>query len=340
MKFYLIIPVYNTSKYLRRCLDSIADQYNDMFNIILVDDKSTDDSLSICKEYSAKYNYITVLEKEHSGLLLTRCKGIEYVKTIGSNDDYIMFLDSDDFLKEDCFKSVISAVHEFENCDLIIAGYYNYNNEIITNEVREKDSYVVCNKKELYNKVFLNSSYNAVWRKIIKSSLFDTNLVEYKDFGHVFLGEDLLLSVDLYRKAKNVCFYNKVIFYYCANENSIVRNPVIKNYRLYSDPYVKMYNVISQEEFTENDFLLFKNHIKNIIRNELIFVGKSKANNSFKKEYYDKINNDTFFKMIIDEMYFSDRLINKLKRRKYIYIIQYSKCRAFLSKIKRMFINR
>lgn len=93
----VIIPIYNASKYLRKCIDSILTQSFQEFEIILINDASTDDSLKICQSYaSIHHNIIVHSNDKNKGLYLSRIIGISLVK-----GDYITFLDSDDWLSKD-----------------------------------------------------------------------------------------------------------------------------------------------------------------------------------------------------------------------------------------------
>ena len=110
MKVSVIVPVYNTEKYLRRCLDSLVNQTLDDIEIIIIDDKSPDNSALIIDEYKKKYdNKIKVIHNKTN-------KGIGYNRNIGikkSSGKYIMFIDSDDYLdRSACEKLYSKAVNE------------------------------------------------------------------------------------------------------------------------------------------------------------------------------------------------------------------------------------
>lgn len=92
----LIIPVYNVEKYLNQCLDSVVEQTEPFDEVILINDGSTDQSLSICREYVEKYKYFKLIDQENKGLSIARNMGMSFACS-----EYIMFLDSDDFLRRD-----------------------------------------------------------------------------------------------------------------------------------------------------------------------------------------------------------------------------------------------
>ncbi len=101
----VIVPVYNVEKYIRECLDSILSQTISSFELILVDDGSTDNSGQICDEYAQKDDRIRVFHKENGGLSSARNKGLDEVR-----GDYICFVDSDDRIRRDYLEKLYAAV--------------------------------------------------------------------------------------------------------------------------------------------------------------------------------------------------------------------------------------
>ena len=114
----VIIPIYNTEQYLRKCLDSVLNQSYKDIELILVNDGSADTSGEICKEYAKKDNRITYYELENGGqgrarnFALDRCHG-----------DWIAFVDSDDYIESDMFEKMISIAEE-NNAEIAICGWY------------------------------------------------------------------------------------------------------------------------------------------------------------------------------------------------------------------------
>ena len=109
MKISIIIPVYNVEKYLRECLDSILAQSYKDFEIILVDDGSTDSSGNICDEYSMKYENIKVLHKNNNGLSSARNAGLDIAQ-----GEYILFIDSDDVVSPVMLETLMAHVAGYD----------------------------------------------------------------------------------------------------------------------------------------------------------------------------------------------------------------------------------
>lgn len=115
----IIIPVYNVQEYLRKCLDSVINQTYKNLEIIIVNDGSTDNSFSICKEYAKKDPRIILLSQENRGLSNARNTGI---KKISGN--YIYFVDSDDWLRLDAIEESIALAIEYD-ADLSLVPLQN-----------------------------------------------------------------------------------------------------------------------------------------------------------------------------------------------------------------------
>lgn len=111
MKISVVVPVYNVEKYLDACVNSLLCQTLQPHEIILVDDGSKDSSGAICDGYAAQHAHIKVVHKQNAGLGMARNTGMEQV-----TGDFVMFLDSDDFLREDCLEQFANILKE-TGCD-------------------------------------------------------------------------------------------------------------------------------------------------------------------------------------------------------------------------------
>lgn len=119
MFFSIIVPVFNVDQYIEECIDSILLQNCNDYELILIDDGSTDRSGEICDLYDEKYDQIVVIHKENGGLSDARNKGIEI-----SKGEYILFIDSDDYLVDN---TLLDGAKDFlifqKNCDLLLFGF-------------------------------------------------------------------------------------------------------------------------------------------------------------------------------------------------------------------------
>lgn len=120
MRYSVIIPVYNANETLRRCLDSLVRQQFSDYELLIINDGSTDDSDAICHEYANTYSCIRYFEKENGGVSSARNLGLDQAK-----GEYILFVDSDDYVSENYFASLSDAL-ENAAADLLLFGYRNF----------------------------------------------------------------------------------------------------------------------------------------------------------------------------------------------------------------------
>ena len=118
----VIIPVYNAQDGIKQCLDSLLNQSFTDFEIILLNDGSTDNSLEVIKKYAAVNDFIRVIDKENEGVAKTRNKGIQL-----ANGKYIVFIDNDDFVDSDYLERFYNAIDQ-EQLDIVLGGYKRDNN--------------------------------------------------------------------------------------------------------------------------------------------------------------------------------------------------------------------
>ena len=134
----VIIPVYNVEIYIKKCIDSVLNQTFQNFEIILIDDGSTDNSGRICNEYVLKDNRIKVIHQNNAGLSAARNKGIDV-----SSGNYICFLDSDDWYSNNALEEFINLVINY-NADISIIDIFN--------TIDDNAIYSPKNQIKIYNK--------------------------------------------------------------------------------------------------------------------------------------------------------------------------------------------
>lgn len=124
----ILIPVYNTEKYLRECLDSVVNQTIESKEVIIIDDGSTDSSSSIVDEYSVLYDFVHVVHQENRGLWETRCRLLSM-----ASGEFIAWVDSDDYVELDMYESLCDAAIK-QNVELVLCNYSFFPNSIKTKE--------------------------------------------------------------------------------------------------------------------------------------------------------------------------------------------------------------
>ena len=140
----IIVPIYNIEKKLNKCIYSILEQTYKNFELILVNDGSTDNSLKICNEYKRKDNRIKIINKENQGLVLARKSGLDE-----ATGKYIIFIDGDDWVHKDLL-NILYKEAEQESCDIVACNpYLVYGNGLIK---RIRKDFDVNKKAKEYDK--------------------------------------------------------------------------------------------------------------------------------------------------------------------------------------------
>ena len=250
--FSVLIPVYNVEKYLKKCLESVINQTYSNFEVIVVDDGSTDSSGQICDEFAIKYSQFKVFHKQNTGQLHTRQYSISK-----ASGDYYVFLDSDDSLSENALKTIYNTILKYD-CDCVI---YGLKRVLPGNEVNAEDSNpilsnVITDKRELYSRVLNDPSYNSLCRKACKSTLFEN--IDYSEFYHIKHGEDLIQSINILKNSQKTVIIDNILYNYTFNPDSITHSVTYENYKVDFTveemvlEFLKEQSVFSEEDF--NDF--------------------------------------------------------------------------------------
>lgn len=216
----IIVPVYKTEKYLRRCVNSILRQTYKYLEIILVDDGSPDSCGELCDELSCIDNRILVIHKQNGGLSSARNAGIEAAK-----GDYICFIDSDDYVEVDYTSTLHRLIKDYD-ADLAKINYIEVNTDDYT-EIPSNVDVTVYQEKEV-EKAFLALRVDSACVFMYKRSLIGaTRFPEGKT------SEDIPFNFALFQKATRFVYLPQNKYYYWHNPDSISNGPLDKNYLNY-----------------------------------------------------------------------------------------------------------
>lgn len=216
----VIVPVYNVERYLDKCIVSLLDQHYMDMEIVVVDDKSTDRSLSIAKKYEKYENVKLILKEKNSGLSDSRNIGIQE-----ASGQYIMFLDSDDYVEDGCIFKIQEIVKEENEPDIIYFGYCEeYEN---TNEKKIRYGYVSPKNhaytgedfalKELKKRNLYAAACFGVYKRkfIIENELL---------FESGILHEDELWTPQVILNADKIYTSDYVFYHYLRRRESITKS--------------------------------------------------------------------------------------------------------------------
>lgn len=210
----IIIPIYNTEKFLQKCLESISSQTFVDFEVLLIDDGSTDSSAKICKRYAEKDSRFKYFYKNNGGVSSARNLGLKK-----SSGDYITFIDADDFVSIDYLKNAAADIKK-NDADILkypyvkklkkISKKYNFtypkNILIQSRDYKELIYPFILSSNDLCN--VCGSFYK---KEIAKTTNFDKDIT---------IGEDYLFAIEALQKSKSIYFSKKHTYYYVVNSNS------------------------------------------------------------------------------------------------------------------------
>ena len=296
--FSIIVPVYNVYKYLDKCLKSLVNQNYNNYEIIIVDDGSTDDSNKIISNYKNKYpKLIKNYYKENGGLSSARNYGIKK-----ANNDYLLFVDSDDYISTNTLNILNEKINETKS-DIIV---FNYIAEYETKNIKVKTFNEDIKEKD---KRFLLSIPSAC-NKVFKRSLFDK-----KEFIEGIYYEDLATIPTLVKVTKNITFINNYLYHYFVRENSITNKT---KYNEKMDDIFYVTNLLEKElnkDYKEEIEFIYIEHLLRNAGIRFINYGKydkiKEITNIMKKNFPDWRKNDYYKKYYNDKQKIISYLIFK-----------------------------
>lgn len=216
----VIVAIYNTEKYLEQCIESILTQNFNNFELILVDDGSTDGSLSICNHYAKSDKRVKVIHQENSGQVKARKVGLQ-----ASVGEYIFFVDSDDWLEPKALK-IISKELIKNNADIVtFDAYFRYSNRCMP--VHQSIPTGYFDKQGLMESVypkmidsgrfFYFGIYAAMWNKVFRRSIVVPNMINVNE--KIKIGEDGVTTFAAFLDAKKVCYLGGQYLYNYRDNN-------------------------------------------------------------------------------------------------------------------------
>ncbi|MDD2523864.1 MAG: glycosyltransferase family 2 protein [Endomicrobiaceae bacterium] len=223
-KISIIIPVYNSEKYLRQCLDSITYQTFKDFECICVNDESTDSSLTILKEYAQEDKRFKIISQKNKGVSAARNTGLNNVFS-----QYLTFIDSDDWITNDYLEKLYTTII-LNNADIVVTHHIIYHH---TDNIFEKESNI---KKinNLYQKILSEKNKTikdifkiadisrSVWGKLYKIDIIKNNRISF--FENVYSEEDFSFNILVNLYMKNVILIDDELYVYRKQIPSLTSN--------------------------------------------------------------------------------------------------------------------
>ncbi len=207
MTISAIVPVYNIEKLVGRCIDSVIAQTYLDWELILVDDGSTDGSLDVLKEYETRDSRIKVIHQENAGPGLARNKGIQ-----NATGDYIVFIDSDDVIKPDYFDKL-----SHETADVVFIDIDQVDEDFCVQRTEHMSDYQALSKDDLLRNQMTGKFSWGGWRKAVKTELLLKNKIGFTEHK---VGEEAIYTFLLMHCAKSFSFIKGTVYEYVNRAGS------------------------------------------------------------------------------------------------------------------------
>lgn len=215
-KISVIVPIYNSEKHIKKCLDSIVNQSYKNIEIILVNDGSIDKSEEICKEYADNDKRIKYIFQLNNGVSSARNNGIT-----NASGEYLLFVDSDDYIDLDMIE--ILTNNTLEEWDLIIFGFKEFccinNTELILGSYVSSKRYdcKISDFMEIFGQMYELRLLSAPWNNLFSREIIENNNIRFIE--EISYGEDTLFSLKYYNSCHKVCILDKTLYNYSRSSD-------------------------------------------------------------------------------------------------------------------------
>lgn len=254
----IIVPIYNAEQYLRRCVDSILNQEYTDFELLLVNDGSTDASGDICEEYGDRDSRVIVIQKENTGVSDSRNRALDRAR-----GKYLQFLDSDDWITPDATRLFVRAAEEY-GCDMVISDFYRVVGERLSpkGDIEEEG---VLTREEFAAHMMENPAdfyYGVLWNKLYRRDIVEEhNLRMDTDISWC---EDFMFNLEYIRYAKVFYALHAPIYYYVKRKGSLASQGInisktvkmkLNVFEYYNNFYK---HVLEEEDYEKNRLQVYR----------------------------------------------------------------------------------
>lgn len=282
----IIVPAYNVEKYIETCLSSIRNQSFSNFEVIIIDDGSTDNSGTIAENYSKKDSRFIVIHKKNEGLAVARKEGIQH-----SSGKYIYYLDSDDYIHPQTLEILFSFA-EKENADVVQGGFSFVTCDTPTFPINPAEvSYKNVSKIEIFNLLenFNNSPNDntglatiVFWNKLIRRSVF----TRFDFNSNVRIHEDQMNIHKVYATANGIILTDTRLYYYrTRNESLVQKRWTVSRLSIVSCYEDRIQTVSNLDFFSDDDKILLLHNLYRKILSIIIHCSINVRRNTSKEEF-------------------------------------------------------
>lgn len=253
----IIMPVYNSGLHLRDMLDSILSQTFKDWEMVLVDDSSTDNSLDICKEYANKDERIRVIQQKNSGPGVARNTGIN-----NSKGDYIYFADSDDWMDKQMLETLYNVITKYQ-ADIIVSNYWE-EYEDATRLINKVDKGInIYDSTESMKLIMSNRIASCLWSMLFKRTLIT------EPFPNKYLYEDYIALGKWSFHIHKMVTIDKAFYHYRQHKNSLIhKRDEVKSKITYLNAFMERWKYAQSTVYFNKEFDFFiKEYVNFLINN-------------------------------------------------------------------------
>lgn len=258
--FSVIIPVYNAEKTLKRCLDSIMNQTFSAFEVLMIDDGSTDSSYQICQEYSLKDERFIPYRQENKGPSSARNFGLEYAK-----GEWICFVDSDDMISQHYFEKVHKKLNS-NTTDAVFIGYKklsSYLEESIT--IGEYGGDI---DELILNQLVDNHLFGYTWSKLFRNDVIDLNRFDES----LCLFEDEVFTCSVLKNCNHIQVIEEALYYYYVGDLNSLSGKTYQDYCKKCDKLYLSWRDFATSKLSDNAQLILKKKSNQLV-NQCMYYG-------------------------------------------------------------------
>lgn len=221
-KISILMPIYNAEKYLIQCLESIRNQTFEDFEVLMINDGSTDTSLEICNKYVIADNRFQVRHQKNQGSGKTRNKVIDWAMETESK--YIIWIDADDVVHSNYLNNLYQILIEHPECDMVQCRYTSNENELITEKTKLNLSDKILNNIELMSEMISGNSgidFQLLWNKIYDKELYRNVRMQITEKFSGRMQDDVNILFQIYKQSKGCYLLDEKLYFYRIVSNSI-----------------------------------------------------------------------------------------------------------------------
>ena len=310
IKISIIVPIFNSESTLERCLNSLVSQSFDRYEIILVNDGSTDNSERICNSFGLRYPCIRYYYIPNSGVSEARNIGLK--EAVG---DYILFCDSDDYYEKDALQIMYNSTQNGQIDEVVAGVRKHYENKHFNENVYCKvNTYDDHNLNELIIEMYENYMLNQLWGKLFKTSLISgDNQILFN--SQLSLGEDLCWMCEFMKRVSSAVSISSVVYNYFVNEGNSLSRRFLPDY---FSQIIKSYNLTKELIIEEKRLIEYEQNLSIRLLNDF-WVGMSSINrNSCTLSFFEKVRYIKNIQAFPEYVVALERYGKKLKTTKYL----------------------